>query len=207
MNYVIMNKELTKAILDGRKTQTMRVIKNKIYNNKKNGYITYYDIKNMTSKTHTLEYFINKYAKYQKDEIIWVREPARVVRHYEDGSEPLAEYLADGKQVEMKCDDRVADKDWYMNCKGIPNGCIKEMARIFLKITDARVERLHDCYTFNHYEAEGLSLENENGIAKLQEELHNEWLILWNKTAPKGYKWEDNPYVFVYEFERISHEC
>ena len=26
---------------------------------------------------------------------------------------------------------------------------------------------------------------------------------IWNSVAPTGYKWEDNPYVFVYEFERI----
>jgi hypothetical protein len=30
------------------------------------------------------------------------------------------------------------------------------------------------------------------------------WINLWNSTAPKGYKWEDNPYVFVYEFERVK---
>ena len=31
------------------------------------------------------------------------------------------------------------------------------------------------------------------------------WISLWNSTAPKGYKWEDNPYVFVYEFERVEN--
>ena len=29
---------------------------------------------------------------------------------------------------------------------------------------------------------------------------------LWNSTAKDGYKWEDNPYVFVYEFERIEKQ-
>ena len=28
----------------------------------------------------------------------------------------------------------------------------------------------------------------------------------WNSTAKDGYKWEDNPYVFVYEFERIEKQ-
>jgi len=31
----------------------------------------------------------------------------------------------------------------------------------------------------------------------------NDFIELWNKTAPKGYKWEDNPFVFVYEWEYI----
>jgi len=29
---------------------------------------------------------------------------------------------------------------------------------------------------------------------------------LWNSIAKDGYKWRDNPYVFVYEFEKIEGE-
>ena len=28
----------------------------------------------------------------------------------------------------------------------------------------------------------------------------------WNSTTKDGYKWEYNPYVFVYEFERVEDE-
>jgi hypothetical protein len=33
-------------------------------------------------------------------------------------------------------------KKWIQRCQGVPNGCIKEMARIFLKVTNVRVEKL-----------------------------------------------------------------
>jgi len=44
-------------------------------------------------------------------------------------------------------------------------------------------------------------IENLNKISK---EASLWFTTLWNSTAPKGYKWEDNPYVFVYEFEKVE---
>ena len=69
------------------------------------------------------------------------------------------------------------------------------MARIFLKVTNVRVERLQDI-TFDDIEKYGIKFNLKiNG--------KNKFKILWNSTAKDGYKWEDNPYVFVYEFEKI----
>lgn len=33
------------------------------------------------------------------------------------------------------------------------------------------------------------------------------FMEFWNSTAKDGYKWKDNPYVFVYEFKRIEKPC
>jgi len=72
---------------------------------------------------------------------------------------------------------------------------------IFLKVTNVRVERLQDI-TLDDICDEGFDLENmltDDGVVK--EVPHDWWINLWNKTAPKGYDWDSNHYVFVYEFE------
>jgi len=39
-----------------------------------------------------------------------------------------------------------------------------------------------------------------------KDDRHRQWINLRNSTAPKNYKWEDNPYVFVYEFKRVNKD-
>jgi hypothetical protein len=196
MKNILMNKEMTKVILDGRKTQTRRV---GITASGK------YIIDDNLLKSYKLaNQDILKCGKYQKGETIWVREPVHVENHLIHTM--YCWYEADDKEFSLEIPDRFKDPmpRWILNSHNIPNGCIKEMARIFLKITDVRVERLHNCYSFEHLEAEGIMSKDKNGVSKLQEEMQDEWLELWDKTAPKGYKWNDNPYVFVYEFERVN---
>jgi hypothetical protein len=96
------------------------------------------------------------------------------------------------------------EASWIKNMQGIPNGCIKEMARIFLKITDVRVERLQDI-GYDKISLEGFDVAYKDCSGLSYEERRFDWWIdLWNKTAQKGYKWNNNPYVFVYEFERVN---
>ena len=214
MNNIMMNIEMTKAILDGRKTQTRRVVKNHIYDVKCNK-ITYSDLKNMTSETHNISFFIDKFARFKKNEVIWVREPAKVIHYFLDSKNNAKrtmkyKFLADGKDFNIEIPGRfivvtvscgnfiVAYPRWIHERQRIPNGCIKEMARIFLKITDIRVERLKDM-EFTEIKKEGVV---HSGLIDGMQK----WEYLWSKTAQKGYKWEDNPYVFVYEFERVNED-
>ena len=83
------------------------------------------------------------------------------------------------------------------------------MARIFLKVTNVRVERLQEAELQDICE-EGYpeGYQPFYFTSDLKRELHENkmddwWINLWNSTAKDGYKWEDNPFVFVYEFERI----
>ena len=187
-----MNTEMTKAILDGHKTQTRRVIKDKelIDLFLKNG-----------GKKNKKE-VISRISKYKKDETIWVREPAKIDMCFTE--EIHFHYLADNTTSKLNIPKRFIKDgfvaDWMAHCNGVPNGCIKEMARIFLKITDVRVEMLFDL-TYDDMQEEGYSESAMNSISGL-----NWYIDLWNKTAPKGYKWDDNPYVFVYEFERVKEK-
>lgn len=90
----------------------------------------------------------------------------------------------------------------------------KEAARIFLKVTDVRVERLQDI-TDEQIIKEGISRETvDHYIAQFPETVefvHAAHLLpyseLWNSTIKKSalplYGWDANPWVWVIEFERI----
>ena len=78
----------------------------------------------------------------------------------------------------------------------------QEMARIFLKITDVRVERLQK---INRLDVIGDIFNIIDELdGSFRKTTNDDYAKQWNKTAPKGDKWEDNPYVFVYEFERVE---
>lgn len=92
----------------------------------------------------------------------------------------------------------------------------KEAARIWLKITDVRVERLQDI-TNDGCMKEGVYPSNCRGCNAtfgcdtcLDEEYEeiDEFVELWNSAIKKSdvdrYGWEANPWVFVYEFERCE---
>lgn len=218
-----MNVEMTKAILDGRKTQTRRVIKQDIVSVCPSEDTYTISIVCDDGLRDYIEYhrtdFIKKFAKYQKDEVIWVREPAKVMSYNEENLKVTIAYKADLKYKTIDVPDRFTDKynwisaKWIKSYGGIPNGCIKEMARIFLKITNVRVERLKDI-SYGSIISEGCHLELSDIVTYddvLQENsvsysAYCWYRDLWNKTAPKGYKWEDNPYVFVYEFKIVNRD-
>ena len=212
MKNILMNKEMTKAILDGRKTQTRRV---GITASGK------YIIDDNLIKSYKLaNQDILKCGKYQKGDVVWVREPAKVVDYVESNITMKVEYV-DGEATTKDIPERFLNEDgyikasWIKNMQGVPNGCIKEMARIFLKIIDVRVEKLQSI-SVDSIKSEGCNLHHLDCTCMYSDEAcykcfrsddsdyFDEWIELWDKTAPKGYKWEDNPYVFVYEFERIE---
>jgi len=214
MKNILMNTEMTKAILDGRKVQTRRVCKDKEIADTflKNG-----------GELNKL-WVIDKHSKYQIGETIWVREPARVNSLCPLNNIIDFEYLADGqigtlkdipnrfmKSKEEQSKTNLLYPKWMEECQGIPNGCIKEMARIFLKITNVRVEKLQDISQENA-KAEGVSpmkvfTHPDRGKKSLDlVDYKDNFKVIWNSTAPKGYKWEDNPYVFVYEFKIVNSD-
>lgn len=93
----------------------------------------------------------------------------------------------------------------------------KEAARIFLKVTDVRVERLQEI-TEDGAKAEGINEEwamswwsptyydpDSGGYPKYRDTFAFE---VWNKTIKKSdidrYGWDANPWVWVVEFERCE---
>ena len=72
----------------------------------------------------------------------------------------------------------------------------REAARIFLRVTDVRVERLQEI--------------NDDGVVSEGMEIGAPFDDLWDSTIKKAdrtlYGWEANPWVWVITFERISKE-
>ena len=90
----------------------------------------------------------------------------------------------------------------------------KEAARIWLKVTDVRVERLQECGEgwCIDIEKEGI-VTPQNPILYISDDAFHEALRLefqkvWDSTIKKSdrdrYGWEANPYVFVIEFSKVD---
>lgn len=80
-------------------------------------------------------------------------------------------------------------------------------SRITLEITDVRVERLHEIKTGGYMfksdvQKEGCPFENDPNLLGQDEA---EWFSgLWNKINGKSHPWESNPWVWVIEFKRMT---
>ncbi|MCT7614697.1 hypothetical protein [Aliarcobacter butzleri] len=225
---IIFNTEMVKAILDGRKTQT-RIpvkIKNKLTRDwalntgvdwikvdlKDEKYPYSIREQNGAWNEYSLKDFINKYSQYKVGDILWVRESAKILSYVDCDAhfEIVYQFLSDGKIESLTHDDLInkykledhefeskyLSKKYIEKLQKIPNGCLKEMARIFLKVTNVRVERLQDISHGNIF---------DEGYEYGTDYVSVEWFKnLWNSTSNNGYKWEDNPFVFVYEFEKVE---
>ena len=218
MKPIIFNTEMVKAILDGRKTQTRRVFSKT--------QIKYFDYAQKLGEMNSLDdlhkndfSYILQFSKYQVDDLLYVKETFCIGAYANDGgcetngysSETYISqcsfdnniiYYADAID---ECDFSDLEKDELPSWK--PSVHLKQKdARIFLKVINVRVERLQDITAIN--------MDSDMGtispiISKLIEiddyiKLQNKYKKYWNSTAKDGYKWEDNPYVFVYEFEIIN---
>lgn len=208
MKPILFNTEMVQAILDGRKTVTRRICKDA------NDYtVPMIDFIDNDKRTYAVQSF---YDKNHEDpcslaevnmpicigDILWVRETWG--KGYEEGS-----YI-------YKASDKLASLPSFKESSRLiyhPSIHMpKEAARIFLKVTDVRVERLQDI-TEEQAIKEGFT-DNRGFIHSPQDEYDNihsakqGFYSLWDSTVKKAdlnkYGWSANPYVFVIEFEKID---
>lgn len=156
---------------------------------------------------------------YRTGDILWVRETWRMYEKAVGKGENFHvewffAYKADTDNPEVpKC------SEWYDNIKPLGNGLHqeyktgswrpsifmpKEAARIFLRVTDARVERLQqitygDCCAEGVFEISELKSCAHGSIAT--EKYHELWDSLNAKRDGGKYAWSMNPWVWVYKFE------
>lgn len=225
MKTILFNAVMTKPILNSIKTQTRRAIKIKnhltrhwaessgvewIKEINEDNYKYSIRERNGCWNDYSEKDFIAGYSKYQIGDIVWIRESAKIQDVFvcQDRKKTILSfnYLSDNKYREIELPKRYNDKmpNWMEKCHFVPNGCIKEMARIFIKISNIRVERLQDI-TRSDISNEGCP-DNIKQLEEYQDEMIKWWINLWDSTTKNGYKWEDNPFVFVYEFEIVENK-
>lgn len=199
---ILFNTEMARAILDGRKTVTRRLIKSQqligilpdrcknatpdeFLKNKRMMFKPYCD---MTDA----ELIMTAYKEpYQTGDILYVRETWCALPVNEAGhmrGHCVYYYRADGD---------LRPEGW--RGKWHPSIHMpKAAARIWLKVTDVRVERLQ--------EITEEQLRKEGFIPEVQGHFKFKWT--WDDTIKKSdidrYGWDANPYVWAIEFEKCE---
>ena len=232
---VLFNTEMVQAILEGRKTVTRRCVKYKYSNTEMKMHTDKYGTrlieiqKNVEGETHgrypdgrtwqKLLPYIEKNPPFKKGDYLYVRETWQYL--YElDGNEQIIEGT---DRYYYKATDTIP-YDTYVDSMGITHETVpwkpsihmpKEAARLFLKVTDVRVERLQDMEEEDAIK-EGIHPKmcpNCSGLdcdlcSESEYTVMDEFMYLWNSTIKKAgldkYGWDANPWVWVIEFERVD---
>lgn len=181
---ILFNTEMVRAILDGRKTCTRRLVR---FLPGENPQWTGYIRDGLMLYNGRNEPCIIK-PPYQPGDTLYVRETWKKA--------PNGYYYYESWQR-----NDIADITKWKPSIHMP----KEAARIWLKVTDVRVERLQEI-TLEQICREGVEIEYPyvlNGEEKIYA-----FSNLWNSTIKKSdidrYGWDASPWVWVIEFERCE---
>lgn len=179
---ILFSPPMVAAILDGRKTQTRRVVKPDL----------------VTCVADGVAYTEDQYGDYRKTielcphgaigDRLWVKEA-------------LVNW---GDHVHYKINGALASTQPWTWQKPVLHGMYmpRWAARIFLEVTDIRVERLQDI-TEEDAGAEGyLSEFCGHGLYPNDPLAWFEWL--WDSISGDKHPWASNPFVWVIEFRRVQ---
>lgn len=195
MKPILFNTAMVRAILDGRKTVTRRVVKNVPENAYPGRCVLGAGLFDPETGLRVVS------PPYNRKDILYVRETWCSAY---DGEAYF--YFAD------KCTEREQAKLLdYDDVRWRPSIHMpKEAARIFLRVTDVRVERLQDI-TPEQIDAEGCKEYAYDAETCVLKPSSPAWFeLLWDSTVKYKeihlYGWDANPWVWVIEFERIDRE-
>lgn len=213
---ILFNTEMVRAILDGRKTCTRRICKDA------NEYtVPDMDFYNADRRTYAVHNFADNEQMEQLStaertcpicpgDILYVRETwehfdcccCEGDEHGNCYQEPQQNILnkSYGCYMYRATDEIYGDAKWHPSIH-MP----KEAARIWLKVTDVRVERLQNidgkgCVK-EGIEEEPLKHVGEDFVKGM---FHDLWDSTIKKSDIDRYGWDANPYVWVIEFERCE---
>lgn len=210
---ILFNTEMVRAILNGRKSCTRRLVKTR----RKDACGFYVTRKTDGTFAGIYEYDENEIMfdnslepLYQPGDILYVRETVwQKTGHYLDvDGETKAVWCNEFKYVAT---DEKPETGWNYSWVKRPSIHMpKEAARIWLKVTDVRVERLQEI-TEDGAKAEGANFKNGKNVGfeeKMNRTAIERFVDIWNSTIKKSdldrYGWDANPYVWVIEFERCE---
>lgn len=192
---ILFNTEMVRAILDGRKTCTRRICKDanectvpdmEFYNADKRTYAVH----NFADKKHTEQLSIaERTCPICPGDILYVRETWKKA--------PNGYYYYEDWQK-----DDIADVTKWKPSIHMP----KEAARIWLKVTDVRVERLQEITPQGAWK-EGARCSCLHPVPDCAGN-KTAFVNIWNSTIKKAdldcYGWDANPWAWVIEFERCE---
>lgn len=187
---ILFNTEMVRAILDGRKDATRRIVKGFIPDDAVWGYTAFTPKGYISCRGTFADGYGEKFFKLpcEPGNILYVRETWKKA--------PNGYYYYEDWQR-----NDIADVTKWKPSIHMP----KEAARIWLKVTDVRVERSQEI-TIDGIRNEGISSMAVH--AGDMEIALKEWKNLWNSTIKKtdldSYGWDANPWVWVIEFERCE---
>ena len=208
MKPILFNAAMVRAILDGRKTVTRRVL----------NYKHLRGLENLTAKKIQRACV----APYQTGDILWVRETWKKAcaceRYYENGevisSDELFgyKYRADNairwdgrnpRDDEFFLSEITEEEKWHPSIH-MP----REAARIWLRVTNVRVERLQDIEE-DGAQAEGLCVGwSSTPKSSKSCSARQAFMWLWDGTIKPAdrdrYGWAANPFCWVIEFEKMK---
>lgn len=219
---IIFSTEMVKAILEGRKTQTRRVIKPQ----PTGGYLGFvYERANHWFKNEPTSIEV-KCPYGQPGDHLWVRETWRVCDHdfgawdKEIGypTSWLINYPADGETFWRYPPDtdlrKYADKFGTADTTGGPDSKLRPSifmprwaSRIMLEVVNVRVEGVQEIslkdiasegvYDFQQI-IDGAYPNGTTGVI-------DAFKTLWNSiNSKRGYSWDTNPFVWVVEFRKVD---
>lgn len=206
MKPILFTTEMVRTTLDNRKTVTRRVVKpqEKILKNPSFGYTPFTPKGHISVRGEWTDRDSNKrYGEnfiklpYCPGDILYVRETFFECRgHFY--------YKADGKHEGLA---RLGVYFKWQPSIHMP----REAARIFLRVTDVRVERLQDIQERGPASAEKEGFVNDidlmGGTGKSATKHFSEFWDTHIKPKDRAlYGWAANSWVWVIEFERVSRE-
>ena len=193
---ILFSGEMVRAILDGRKTQTRRVIKQMA------DAVPGYDVaeeKLWVDQAHWYE-VTSPYGR--PGDRLWVRETWQA-------QSTTGEWWHEVPKRERELHnwsiiDRATNED-FNPPKWIPSIFMPRWAsRILLEVTAVRVERLQDI-SEDDAVAEGVAATPFTPHGWDKEDVHRDgFRVLWDSINRKrGYGWDVNPFVWVVEFKQV----
>lgn len=215
---ILFNSDMVRAILNGRKTVTRRVIKLKYDNTHHEMHTDKYgtrlieiqdDVEGETfgknedgSTWHKLRGYIEPKPPYKKGDYLYVRETWLKTDCF--GIQDGYFYRAN----ETPVSSQVREEYGFKWCPSIHMP--KKAARIFLSVIGVRAERLQDIDD-DGAKAEGANFrdgKNAGWEEKMRRTSVERFKEVWDSTIRKKdldkYGWAANPWVWVIEFERVE---
>jgi len=192
---ILFNTVMVQAILQGKKTSTRRIIKNKYVNSNIEYFTNKYGTRLVYMQNDT-ETRVNKDGSkstqlraceeikkpYSVGDTIWVRETWLKA---DDGYH----YKSDETRVSKEIRELYGYK-WKPSIH-----MSRVAARTFLKVSGIKAERLHDI-TENGAKAEGFN--DVLPVFTAKELFQAEWNSIYKN-------WNENPWVWVIEFEKVEN--